>query len=301
MSKKSSPWVASLRDLDAWLFVRPIPVDGLCLYRLGFGLLLFLQAATWLPHTRELFSNQGFHTPLLPLPAPSPSLALASCLVLMLASASLCVGLFTRVATAAALVPWTFLYLQDQIAEEAITSIVLVLLVLLLFAPCGAKYSVDAWLRTRRGQPLQKTTSPLALRLLQLEFAQVYFFCGMTKMAHPQWVDGSVFFHIFTSRYATDLGIWISGRLPALTAHVGAFATILYELLAGFLLFQPLWRPWVITVGVLFHLGIQSVLAVGFLGPHFGLALVTLFPSPPTLKRIVRALRRLQPRSRSTA
>ena len=74
-----SPWISSLRRFEEDFLHRPIPVEPLCLYRVGVGILLFLEAATWLPHTRELFSSDGFHLPLWPLVHPSPALAAAAC------------------------------------------------------------------------------------------------------------------------------------------------------------------------------------------------------------------------------
>lgn len=265
---------------------RRIPVDALCIYRMGFGLLLFLEACTWLPHARELFSSEGFHVSEWQAIHPSPALATAACLALAIASLSLCVGLFTRWANAVVAVLWTFLVAQDRINEKAIDTIVIVVLVLLLFTPCGARYSVDA-LRTGERPAM---TSAFVHRLLQLEFAQVYFFCGIAKMMNPEWVDGSVFYQVFSGRWATGLGLWVSGWIPPVAARLGGLSTILYELLAGFLLFQRSFRPWVIAAGVLFHLGIQCSLSVGFLGWHFILALVTLFPRPEAVRDAARGL-----------
>lgn len=287
-----APWIASLRELEEGLH-RRIPVDALCVYRIGLGLLISLEAATWLPHTRELFSSDGFHVPAWRLPCPAPPLAAAACVALVVAALGLCAGAFTRWANAVVLVLWTFLQLQDRIDSKAIHSIVTVVLSILLFLPSGAAWSMDAWRARRRGRAAPPATiCALGVRLLQLEFAQVYFFCGITKMTNPAWVDGSVFHHVFSSRWATPLGLWVSGWLPPVAARLGGLATILWELFAGILLFQRSLRPFAIAAGVVFHLGIQSTLSIGSLGAHFVLALLTLFPDPRTVRRVARRVSR---------
>ena len=130
------------------------------------------------------------------------------------------------------------------------------------------------------------------LRLLQLHFAQVYFFAGVGKLFASGWVTGTVLDLSLSSRWATDLGLWVASWVPDPAVRLLGLLTILYELVGPWLLFVPWARPWVIACGVSFHLGIQATLTVGWLGAHFILALVTLYPDPATLRR---ALQRLSP------
>jgi hypothetical protein len=278
-----SPWTTSLSRLEGALH-REIPVEAIAVYRAGVGLLIFLEGCTWLGHTRELFSSDGFRLPhgaIVPLPAPFALLVSAA---LVVAALAMTLGLFTRATNACVLVLWTFLVEEDGIDQKAIHVILVVVLVLLLFSPSGAAFSLDA---LRRRTPQARTCRAFVYRLIQLEFAQVYFFAGLTKMTTPSWVSGDVLFHVFSGRWATPLGIWISGWLSPLAARAGALGTILYELFAPVLLFVPCVRPWVITAGVLFHLGIQATLSIGFLGPHFLLALLVLFPEPEAVRSVL--------------
>jgi hypothetical protein len=275
-----SPWTASLSRLERALH-REIPVEPIAIYRAGVGLLIFLEACTWLGHTRELFSSDGFRLPCVALPALPVQGALVLSAALVVAALTLTLGLFTRGANACVLVLFAFLVEEDGIDRKAIHSILVVVLALLLFTPSGAALSLDA---LRRRSPATRTCRAFVYRLIQLEFAQVYFFAGLTKMTNASWVSGDVLFHAFSGRWATPLGIWISGWLSPLGARAGALGTILYEIFAPVLLFVPYVRPWVITAGVLFHLGIQSSLSIGFLGPHFLLALLVLFPEPDAVR-----------------
>ncbi len=274
---------------DGGFWHGPVLLDALCLYRAGIGLLLGAEAATWLPHTTELFSADGFHLGFLARFAPPPALAFGLCLLLVLGAAAVAIGWHTRTAVAATLLLWFFLYGIDQINEKSLHSIAIVVLAILLFSPCGARYSCDDWLRRRRGLPRHPDLAcALPLRLLQLEFAQVYFFAGIAKIFSPGWVDATVLTRALASHWATGVGVWASGWLPDLALRLAALLVVLYEVLAPFLLFVRWARPWVIGVGVMFHVGIQAALFVGFLGLHFLLALLLLYPDPAVVAGRVR-------------
>lgn len=271
---------------------RQAPVDSLCLYRAGIGALIFFESVCWLPYTTELFSNDGFHLPNLPgLPIPSPTLAFLLCVALSVTSLMMAVGLFTRLSMLSTLILWAYALGIDTINEKAAQTISIVVITLLLFSPCGNRYSLDAWLRRRRGlADLPGTSRIFVQRLLQIEFAQIYFFCGVAKMTNPGWVDGSAFYRIINGRFATEIGVFISSFDPDFIARAGGLGTILFELFIGFLLFIPPVRPFAIAVGVMFHTGIQLTLWVGSLGFHFILALLLLFPDPETISRKMNSL-----------
>jgi hypothetical protein len=270
-----------------------VSVDALCLYRAGFGALVCMETLTWLPHARELFSSEGFHLgPFAPF-APPPLLAVLLCGLLVAASALAALGCWTRWALAATFGLRFFLYGVDQVNEKAVYTIVLVVSALLIFSSCGARYSFDDWWRHHRGRRREPATGcAFVQRLLQLQFAQIYCFAGLWKLSHADWTNGAVFARSLSSRWATDLGLWLSGWLPPIGARLGALTTILFELTAGFLLFVPRARRGMILLGLAFHLGIQATLQVGFLGPHFILALVLLFPDPDVVAATLVRLRR---------
>src|SRR5262245_14265782 len=261
----------------------PVPADALCLYRAGFGVLLCWETLTWLPHTTELFSSAGFHLGPYPGLAPPPAIAAALCVVLLVASGLVVVGWRTRIALATTFAIRLFLYEVDRINEKSVDSIVLVVLAVLLLSDCNARWSLDDRRRAARGTRQPALVCAFPQRLLQLEFAQVYFFAGLTKMVSPDWVNGTVLAQLLASRWATELGVRLSGAVPDAAIRAAAIGTILYELLAGFLLFVPWARPAVIAAGVVLHASIQATLQVGVLGPHFVWALLVLFPDPHTV------------------
>jgi hypothetical protein len=246
---------------------------------------MLVEAVYFIPYSKELFSNRGFHLGPYAHLAPSPPVATLLCVLLALTLVGVTAGFLTRFSIAVALGIRYFLYQIDHINEKAIYTICLIVLAVLLFSPCGYRYSVDAWLRRKKGkEPYPHEASIFTLRLLQLQFAQVYFFAGLVKLTAPDWVSGKVMENTLTSRWATDLGIWVSGWMPRIGFLIGAWGTIGYELTAPFLLFWKRARPWVIAYGVAFHLSIDLITSIGSLGLHFMWALLVLFPEPQTLR-----------------
>lgn len=256
-------------------------------YRIAFGALLTGEALGRLPYAVELFSREGFHRSRFVVPVPSAAGAYALVATSALSAAAMALGWKTRAATALTLVAWTWLYAIDQISEKALHSVVIVVLAALALSGAGAAHSLDA-----RGGGGSARVWATPWRLLQLEFAQVYFFAGVVKLRAPGWANGEVLRRAMSSRWADAPGLWAAATLPDAVWPALAMATIAFELVAPWMLFAPRVRRYAIAAGVCFHLGIEVTLGVGWLGLHFIAALVTLFPSDEAWGDVVRRLRR---------
>lgn len=254
----------------------------LALYRVGFGLLLALECLTRLPYATELYSSEGFHRSAVRVWVPPPTGAFALVLVAAFGALAIALGWRTRVASLVTLGAWGWLHAIDQINEKALHSVMLVILALLALSDAGAVFSLDARRRGRARGVVWATP----LRLLQLHFAQIYFFAAIGKLFAPGWVQGTVLDLSLSSRWATDIGLWVASWIPNECVRLLALLTIVYEMVGPWLLFVRWARPWVIAFGVCFHLGIQATLAVGWLGAHFILALLTLYPETSTLRAV---------------
>src|SRR5690349_6346616 len=114
-------------------------IVALCLFRLGFLLIVCAQAINWLPFTKELFSDQGFHQGFLSAWAPTPLLAKVLCIFLIVASFSAAVGFRTRTSLFITLFVWTFFFLIDQINEKALDTIAIINFIILLCSQSGAR------------------------------------------------------------------------------------------------------------------------------------------------------------------
>lgn len=270
--------------------------DRLSLYRAGLGALLCAESLGRLPYAAELFSSDGFHEGYWAAHAPSPAVAYALAAMLVVTSAAMTLGFWSRLSTALTAALWGGLWAIDQINEKALHTLVVVVMAMLVTGDPGARFSLDDRLRMKRGAPrAPETACAMPLRLLQLHFAQVYFFAGVVKIFAAGWSTGAILSMSLASRWATPAGLWLSTRLPDVALRALGLGTILFELLAPFLLFVSWARPWVIAVGLCFHLGIQLSLGIGYLGAHFILALLVLFSSEETIAmasaRIAKALR----------
>ncbi len=249
-------------------------------YRSVFGALLCCEAVQRLPYAVELFSSEGFHRTRFAAPVPSPTVAYALVAVSALASAAMSLGWKTRLSTLVTLLSLSWLYAIDQVSEKALHSMSLVVLGALAISDAGAAYSLDV---RREGARAKAWVTPL--RLLQLELAQVYFFAGVVKLRAPGWLDGEVLYRTMSSRWADPAGMWAVRVMPHATWRALSVATIAFELVGPWLLFVPRVRRYVIAAGLMFHMGIEVTLGVGWLGLHFMTALLTLFPSPEAWTR----------------
>jgi hypothetical protein len=270
-------------------FHRRVPIDSLCLYRAALGFLIFVESAQWLPYSVELFSNAGFHVPHIPgFPTPEPLIAFNLVLALMGTSLMVCLGLFTRTSLAVTLVLWSYLYGIDRLNEKSAHTIAMLGLFLLLFSACHQRYSLDNWLRKRRGlAEYPGEASIFMLRILQLAFANIYFFSGLVKMQNPQWVDGTAFTQVLNCRWVSPIGTMIYKLQLPVIGRIGGLFTILFELFEGFFLLTPQTKYFGIALGLFFHGGIEVTMRIGSLGWHMMIALVFLFPDPWAFKELM--------------
>jgi hypothetical protein len=140
--------------------------------------------------------------------------------------------------------------------------------------PCGAKYSVDAWLlerkRKRRGQKFN--ANPLipvfGMRLIQIQLAFMYFVSGIEKWDSGSWQRGSaIYYSLSTGNYARSdwmLSPILDSRWGYDLTQIGTQVTLYWE--CGFWALV-LWRPtrWIaLLVGCGIHLGIHVGLMVAF-------------------------------------
>ncbi len=66
----------------------------------------------------------------------------------------------------------------------------------LCLAPCGRRFSVDAWLRPRKGpllgvpHPELSTSATIATRLIQVHLALLVAMMGLSQLSSDVWWDG---------------------------------------------------------------------------------------------------------------
>ena len=62
----------------------------------------------------------------------------------------------------------------------------------LMLSPCGAAYSVDSWLKSRkRGTIAEALILPWSLRLIQIQICIVYTMAAILKTGGNLWLNGT--------------------------------------------------------------------------------------------------------------
>lgn len=147
----------------------------------------------------------------------------------------------------------------------------LMLAMYLAFGPSGDAYSVDAYLRRRRGEPVRGANwrTGVAIRLMQVHLCVIYLFGGIGKAQGALWWDGSaVWFAVASYEYQSMDMTWLV-RFPMLVSALSHITTF-WETFYCALVWPRITRPIALGLAVAVHGGIAL-----FLGMiTFGLAMI---------------------------
>lgn len=289
-----------LADWDRFWFTAVDPAT-LSLIRVCAGAMLLYTHAVWTINLEDFFSADGwlmpdavhaFHRGMytwsyfwwLKTPGQLWAAHIAALIIFFL----LTLGLFSRVVAPLAAIA-TLSYIQRVPgALFGLDQINGLLALYLCVGPCGARYSLDAWLRKRRaGGALQvepSVTANIAIRLIQLHMCIIYLFAGTSKLMGPTWWDGSaMWFALGNYEYQSLDMTWLSNwpRTISVLSHV----TIFWEISYCMLIWSRRWRPVMLILAVPLHMGIAVCLGM----VTFGLVMLigNLAFIPPWLVRRV--------------
>jgi Vitamin K-dependent gamma-carboxylase len=175
-----------------------------------------------------------------------------------------------------------------------IEALYVLFLLLLGFAPCGERLSVDAWLRRRRGLTPAETTDigVWPLKAAHVLLAMTYFSTGATKLISGglEWMNGyTLQSYTFQDAVARDipLGIWLA-QWHSLAIILSVF-TILFETLFFLSLVFPRVAPLFFIAGIGFHLTLYATGQHRFFSHIVLLSLLLLFLQPGWWRAWIRA------------
>lgn len=230
-----------MKRLSDWAVGHPI---DLAVFRIVVCSVVLLSADVWSAH-RWSTSAVG--------------LALTS--VVLVASALTLVGLFTRPSSLVAAISTLLLLGIPQRSGQVMHTHHLVwFLALIAASPSGDALSLDA--RRRRARLAPSLAHGLPLRLAWLSVGLLFFFAGLWKA-----VDARAWLEALPALVEWK---WFQlGGTPALSLspellRVAGAGAIGFELGFCFLLFSARTRVVAAVLAVLFHLGIQLVMGIGF-------------------------------------
>ena len=248
---------SALASLETW-WLAPRPLQALCGARIVFGSVLFVAYAIRIPALQDLFGPRGIGGPALAekvpgLPALHPAVlpgldllrqipderAISALFALLLASlAAFAIGYRTRVAGALSLALHLLFWARNPIAYAGWASFVIAPLGYVVLAPVGRHWSIDSWLRRRRGLPAYSWfASGWPLRLLQIHVCTMYATAGWSRLDKPSWLRGDTVLITLTSANSSRVAIDWSSAAPLLA--VATWASLVLEGLAPALLWVP--------------------------------------------------------------
>ncbi len=159
---------------------------------------------------------------------------------------------------------------RAPIANFGLDQILALWLLYLLVGGCGARYSVDAWWRRRRGQQAQPNArARLATRLIQLQYVVIYFTAGTSKLQGDAWWDGSAMWRAIANLEYQSIDVTWLVHVPVLLELL-THLTVWWEISFAYLIWQPHWRWPLLAIGAGMHAGIGLFLGM----PTFGAIMV---------------------------
>jgi hypothetical protein len=278
-----------LRTIADWI-EEPVSTLRLEVVRILAPLAILGFMSSRLAHADEWIGDAGFRVPDLggdwrqPLFVPAlPSSVAWGIAAVMVASGLTCaVGWKARASALVFAATLAYGAVADRLAAFTVSKLSPVVMLAVAAGPAGRRFSVDAWIRQRRGERRHErrdgTRDPTerscgAVRFLQVLPVTLYSASGIAK-AEGDWlhVPFVLFSHLHDS-YQTALSFALASALPgwAWTALQGL--VLVFEVLA------PLWfglsrtRP----LALVFGLGMHAMIGLMF-GPviWFALLMMTL-------------------------
>lgn len=227
----------------------------------------------------------------------SPAALWTHQIVTILVTLAFAAGFLTRISAPAA---WflQLMYLHRLTgALFGLDQIVTYAVMYLMIAPCGSRFSVDAWLRDhfhdRFGDrrwfhwllpsPAPSVAANVATRLFQLHLCVMYLFGGLAKARGQMWWDGTaMWFAVGNYEYQSLDLTWIASypRLFSILTHV----TLFWEIFYCALVWPRLTRPVILAMAVAVHGGIALFLGMITFGTMMIIANM-IFLKPEWLER----------------
>ena len=128
----------------------------------------------------------------------------------------------------------------------------------LIFSEAGAAYSIDRWIRIKRGKETRELTpkSPWAQRLLQMQVAYLYFNTFYLKLAGEGWRDGTAMYYALNylelRRFSFKYLFYYLWQIK-----VATYSVIVGEFALATLVWFRKFRYWILAIGASLHIGIN--------------------------------------------
>ncbi|QDU77043.1 hypothetical protein Pan97_41030 [Bremerella volcania] len=137
-------------------------------------------------------------------------------------------------------------------------------MIYLCLAPCGAYFSVDAWLRARKGDTEEvppSFTAHLATRLIQVHVVAFYWMMAFAKLGNPVWWNGEAMWWLIAQpdNRLIDLTFLGGSQGSRLLVFGWTHLVVFFELAFGLLIWFRIWRPLLAVLAVFHWVGLGLV------------------------------------------
>ncbi len=192
----------------------------------------------------------------------------------------LMIGAYTRAAAVMTLFLWVSLYVSNPFVGSGGDAVLRVVLLYLCFTDSGRHWSVDAWLRRRRGevrrwfpQWFSTTLHNLAIILMIHQVVMVYVASALWKVQSEAWMNGTAtYFPLQTEAYSP----WRDVLGPIITAEpviaAATWSAIAMQLFFPVLLLYRPTRALALVSIAGMHLGIGLLMGI----MYFSLAMIAV-------------------------
>ncbi len=280
-------------SINQFLFeeISPLPLS---LFRIAFGLYLFIYFLRFLPQVELMFSNLGVYSPLaIPGIAPSPVLAYLIYFCTLGFMACLALGYKTWLFTPLALISFLWHYfLNFAVRNCSYDRLIILFLIFMCLGAWQLNKSLSIESKSQNNQSNEKVSAWLT-RLLCLQVTIFYFGTGLYKSFMPHWQTGDILIMTLASNWGTQASFWLlSLNLPEWFYDFSVKGLIFFEFLIGFGLWIKWWNIQKVffILGFLFHLSVWIFLNI----PEFMLCPLTyfLFFPPEEIEKFIEFIKR---------
>ena len=278
-------------------FFKPQSPTPVALFRILYGLLTIINLLMLRPEWLKWFGPRGFmtmetmhrmgsgpHPNLFELLPQTDAAVLAFFWFFLIVSIFLTAGFMTRFSTVAVFLCVQSIQTRNYYILNGSDTLLSVLGFFLIFAPAGAAFSIDRWLRIRKGVEGHEVPlhSPWAQRLIQIQIAFMYFTTFYCKTRGSSWIDGTAVYYALHFIEGHHFPVPIHSLL---IIKLLTWGTLLIELGLGTLVwFRELRYP-VLIAGLCLHLGIEYAMNIP-LFEWISIATYAVFVYPEDLSRV---------------
>lgn len=278
-SAGDSSWRGVLRRVKTYWYGSESP-HALCVFRILLGVYFLIGWLSILPRIELDYSSEGMAFPYLLAPdeaapelsawvarltqPPAPAVAWLLYAFTLLLIVLITVGWQTRPALLLFLAMYVYYWLmQIHSLQSSFDRLIFMITSFLAMGQCEAVYSLDAWLRRRRGMAAVDSIPFWPARLIAAQIAFMYVGTGIYKVMTPDWSGGNMLYYSLQGSWATPFAFWILQlNLDRGFYDAAVLLTILMEVWAPFMLFSPVWQKVFFAWGFCFHLGISLTLDI---------------------------------------